>query len=74
MDWRTIDTAPKDGTVVLIFAAGETGSNNQTVKMAYWDDTDGWTEALGDGYAESWSGTIGNWGVTHWMPLPEPPK
>lgn len=66
--WRPIETAPKDGTDVLLFrrlpwdpmprpiVAGYFGTTEDCGWAAY-DDPDKWIDGE----------------VTHWMPLPEPP-
>jgi hypothetical protein len=61
-DWQPIETAPKDGTHILIYDAyGE-------CSVVYWFTYDngndcGWTYDGGDRFDPS-----------HWMPLPDPPK
>lgn len=55
-DWQPIETAPRDGTVIIVYAPG-------LFQTAAWIDGY-WTNAC-----ESWLDD-----VTHWMPLPEPPK
>lgn len=69
MDWQPIDTAPKDGTKLLL--ARYVG--NPLHDSALW-----WMAA------GAWSEKYQNWNdtntpdafvcPTHWMPLPEPPK
>ncbi len=72
--WMPIETAPKDGTRVLLATANE-------VTSGWWmpfgyefgrnADPGGWTD-----------GGVADWGMqhsselfpSHWMPLPEPPK
>lgn len=77
MEWKPIETAPKDGTIILI------SRPNREAMAAYWsqcprafagtfsdanypwvflDETNG-TNAMMDGAH----------GPTHWMPLPAPP-
>lgn len=67
MEWNPIETAPRDGTVILacninyvtyspIAIRWQTYHPNSAGKIT-WRTLDGWK-------AE----------VTHWMPLPEPPK
>lgn len=63
MEWLPIESAPKDGTPVLVYQDCE-----QIV--AYWliappDGCGGWHEASCD--------ACGLW-PTHWMSLPTPPK
>lgn len=78
MNWQPIETAPKDGTVVLLFGtwAGEIAGvdDAKTVDIGYWrggssdyDGDDWWRLSTGDAYS-CWMKP------THWMPLPEPPK
>jgi hypothetical protein len=68
--WQTIETAPKDGTLIIAYQPGGTYSNGiaypATVGTASWQR---------DGV-----GGYGWWGPynprdypTHWMPLPDPP-
>lgn len=59
-DWRPIESAPKDGTTVLLWAphwsAAQTG----------WTfGADAWQDCPKDSHLRP---------PTHWMPLPEPPK
>ena len=60
MDWRPIETAPKDGTRVLVFRQA---SLDHEVGIARFEGGD-WCDDDDFVY----------YGVTHWMPLPEPPK
>ena len=74
--WRPIETAPKDGTSVLI-AGGtyyyDAGISDQPypfggVKVAYWD-RDAWNGGYGSEYdGEYWHKP------TVWMPLPVAPR
>jgi len=62
MEWRPIETAPKNGDWVLIYQGG------QEVTLAWYCDADGpshgvWFDQRDNGYSP-----------THWMPLPDPPK
>lgn len=76
MNWEPIETAPKDGTRILICGGTRTDSGDfcdgsypfagQTI--AHWDH-DGWNGGHSEGYNENW------WHKpTHWMPLPPLPK
>lgn len=72
--WRPIETAPKDGTVILVAI---TGGRRDTIVTAYWEpDTKEWWLANTDydDYFASCIAEIMIGEVTHWMPLPEPPK
>lgn len=80
-DWRPIETAPKDGSPVLIFphmtvVSWDFGAeqwicgviplnNDRTI-------ADDWTVQPAMFFEEY----LSNWGVepTHWQPLPEPPQ
>jgi len=69
MIWQPIETAPKDGTVIIVYGKFPYKVNVQTVfyQTAAWESDEfkaGWTNA-----SSSWLAD-----VTHWMPLPEPPK
>lgn len=61
-EWRPIETAPKDGTTILVAGQGS------TAWMAKWRPMkrvpDRW-ESIGLGALPFYP--------THWMPLPDPP-
>lgn len=64
MNWQPLETAPKDGTFVLMY-------RNGTVDTARWyDDWMFGRSAWGNG---SWS-YPDHALPSHWMPLPEPPQ
>ena len=64
MTWQPIETAPTDGTEVLVYARG-------SYAVAFWSGKE-WRD-MGD---IGWAGMYGDDGnqPTHWMPLPEPPN
>lgn len=64
MKWRPIETAPKDGTWVLVFCPRV--GRRCHVEVANWRH----------GYFMTQHGSypLTTGSVTHWMPLPEPPK
>lgn len=73
-EWQPIDTAPRDGTVVLVYPPTFT-SNGQTCSAARFDD---------DRYSQRprpcWKRddaihitTSRDKPPTHWMPMPAPP-
>lgn len=59
--WQPIEMAPKDGTEVLVWD----GSIRQISKFT----------VAGLDFDGHWWDAEGYWisGITHWMPLPEPP-
>lgn len=59
-EWKTIETAPKDGTLVLLHGKGY-------VKTGWFDDS------IQIGNYPDWRWGL-TFEPTHWMPLPEPPK
>lgn len=72
MEWRPIESAPKDGTGVLLYGmpSEHAGVSWQkaTVLSGYYDKLDG-----------AWCSTTSAWDgpfvkPTHWMPLPPAPK
>lgn len=74
MQWQPIETAPKDGTLVLLFrpsahewgrvAPGKWHANEHAASpRPFWD---GWLKI---GARSEWR----EWQPTHWMPLPAPP-
>lgn len=76
--WQPIETAPKDGTWVLVYGEG-TDDEEVSRKVAVAQ----YTNYLNGGtYDESWwqfawydGGYYGRfYNPTHWMPLPEAPK
>lgn len=69
IEWRPIETAPRDGTEILVFepAKGEYGSQYIAVvsfKEQGWNGPK-WYETLNEEH------TVDE--PTHWMPLPKPP-
>jgi Protein of unknown function (DUF551) len=66
--WRPIETAPKDGTLVLLYVPG---SAIMEIVFGRYDidgDDGDWLMDWGN------QGTVIDIPVTHWMPMPEPPK
>lgn len=69
-EWQPIETAPKDGTEVLLFFVSDVPwqASSKGICIGFWGDdgSNAW-------YAfESDSNALGN--PTHWMPLPPPPE
>jgi Protein of unknown function (DUF551) len=68
MTWQPIETAPKDGTEVLMYCPGDIPA---VVCGAYVDDPEipYWR------YSESLvADVVAEANPTHWMPLPPPPE
>lgn len=68
--WQPIDSAPKDGTSVLLWAKDLRFPGRMCVAQYITDDIEWWHVT---------DGKFGPWPLrgpspTHWMPLPEPPK
>lgn len=67
-EWQDIETAPKDGTVVLLAMTDHHRSifagwwTHERVMIPYWKTMSNWGRNLDREYQP-----------THWMPLPEPP-
>lgn len=76
-DWQPIETAPRDGTTVLLWWRRE------ELDVAYWacgvwrefgDGSRGWMgESFHASAPETWTRLLGE-RPTHWMPLPTPPE
>lgn len=76
-EWQPIETAPKDGTLILVYngenegyCTGKHQIGTASWEMAYSGYTDDkrceWlSNACCDG--------VSNYKPTHWMPLPKPP-
>lgn len=63
-DWQPISTAPKDGTVIQLWP--NMNWRNPAVFVGRWhSELEMWEDLSDDNMV---------CGMTHWMPLPEPPK
>ncbi len=58
-EWQPIETAPQDGTRILVFTV------HGDIEISEW-----YTICIFDPPTEGWNSNE----PTHWMPLPEPPK
>ena len=85
-EWKPIETAPKDGTDVILYGPSPDGDR---VTVGHWTQEEECREQVGDCGGEcrcpeydyhepfwmSWDGGfLPEYPCTHWMPLPEPPK
>lgn len=70
--WQPIETAPKDGTRVLLWITHFNARFSKNPIAEGWEAVciGAWTEHNGGGW--QWGGLCGD--VINWMPLPEPPK
>jgi hypothetical protein len=66
--WQPIATAPKDGTMVMIYDQGDP----TPIAVAYWT-TSVWVDGGAWVQEEHRSDTY-TFNPTHWMPLPTPPS
>jgi hypothetical protein len=67
MTWQTIDSAPKDGTRILVVCKQSTYANEPAI--AYWDSlAKEFLDDSGDIVFEAFAPPL------YWQPLPEPPK
>ena len=82
-EWQPIETAPKDGTGVLVhnnyapgLASGKSESCDDinTVVAAWWANEDDKENGEWMCYMDSPCEPECPFEPTHWMPLPEPPK
>ena len=67
-NWRPIDTAPRDGTRILVFDPNYSGR----IAACEFDSYNKWIERGHDYASEVWG--LGEMKPTHWAPLPLPPK
>ena len=71
-EWRPIETAPKDGTWVLLGSNGTDSSSGTWVTQGYFYD-EGWRGETTDDGAPGYC-VLHDSQPTHWLPLPTPPK
>lgn len=67
--WRTMDSAPKDGTHVLAVVAG----NHPSTGLPFIPEVVEWSAETNGWWSEMW-GVSGDYRPTHWMPLPTSPR
>jgi hypothetical protein len=66
MEWQPIETAPRDGTRVLVFDPHRFPRE----LICRWRGNSWWGDLTPSGRCIVWSDDAG----CHWMPLPQPPK
>ena len=79
MEWQSIETAPKDGTKVLIVNGD--GAIDVAEYVEQWNERDEWVRKAKDGDVyRTVREECGYWDTdtaycpTHWMPLPVAPN
>lgn len=78
-EWQPIETAPKDGTWIMVAGtvwAGEVGgvARNANPEVSIANYTSGKSDYPGDWWNEAGGDYYATWcQPTHWMPLPPPP-
>jgi hypothetical protein len=75
MEWKTIETAPKDGTRILVYQDGEMEVADwytHKYPATYTERPDGLYEK-NETEGSSWWNANECQHPTHWMPLPAPP-
>lgn len=72
-DWQPIETAPKDGTVVLV--VGDRGHSCAQWRREGWDTGSGWHATVEGQECLDGDDRYGlkRLSPTHWMPIPSPP-
>lgn len=68
MDWQPIDTAPKDGTRILLLIDGMAIEGTLPIGSSKYLDL-----AITSQHGCGCCATNDDW-PTHWMPLPQPPN
>lgn len=59
--WQPIESAPKDGTPILVWPTPDYGNEFVRIGIDMWCN-------------DTWWLSRHNMRPTHWMPLPEPPQ
>jgi hypothetical protein len=65
--WQPIETAPRDGTTVLLYFPD---AGKSQIDVGYWIEWE-----VGDAnWSNEWTDAEIDCDPSHWMPLPEPPE
>lgn len=74
-EWKDIGTAPRNGTLVLVFAPDEDEPDMSRTALAAWQGYDEDAEWYGvDDVGLRYQSEQQMMRPTHWQPLPEGPK
>jgi hypothetical protein len=65
--WLSIETAPKDGTMILAYSAKAPGKRK--MRITWWRKPEDRLDYVGWGEFNEQ-----HWPPTHWQPLPSPPR
>lgn len=66
-EWQPIETAPKDGTAILVWFEPEVWD------VVFWSSQrQQWCQGTGGWGSDRWSDADAE--GAHWMPLPDPPQ
>jgi hypothetical protein len=74
MEWKPIETAPKDGSTILVWGkymihpSPAEWNMNRKEWRAVWDGS-----RVIESQGDTWIDYAEPSGVSHWMPLPKPP-
>jgi hypothetical protein len=72
MEWQNIETAPKDGVLILLYGTSIVAPG--VFSLGEWHF---WEGPIADNDNGNTVGEMNGWtrgyGPTHWMPLPAPP-
>lgn len=68
MNWQPIETAPKDGKALLLYVQAPSGYG--LMRIGEWEGDDEGEGVWSISPYCLWRG----YEITHWAPLPEPPK
>jgi hypothetical protein len=68
--WQPIETAPKDGTQLLLYCGDEWCG----ILVGHYGELITWDDITGNEEVETcWQSGLEKYCPTHWMPLPKPP-
>lgn len=65
-EWQPIETAPRDGTRIIVYRPKFDGDYIPQVGWDFW--------MTGSYYSECWGKSRKDCPPTHWMPFPDPPE
>lgn len=72
-EWRTIDSAPRDGSEILLYIPRNSQYRPEMVVVGRWNDRDIKPYFTNDCERLYGVRNTRKHQPTHWMPLPEPP-